>query len=127
MGCWVSTEVGFGIDLGKGIPKNLYLTNDHDKEYDKWDGDVLNFFETWKESKGKKFKFPFKILTYHSYNADEARYFLAYKPSIQSGGSDKPLYINMSDFDISSIKKMIEDNGFGKNVKPKWAVLSLYG
>lgn len=127
MGQWVSTNVAFGIDLGQGIPNVFYLTNDPDEEYEKWDGDILNFFETWKESKGENFNFPFDIVSYYSYEADRARYFLAYEPSIQSGGSSEPLYFSTPEFEVASIKKMIEEHGFGDNVEPKWAVLSLYG
>lgn len=127
MSMWTTTKLSFGIDLGKGIPKNLYLTDDPDKEYEDRDGDVLNFFATWLHSKGKDFDFPFDILTYCSYDYKYARYFLAYKPTIQTGSSDKPLLVKFPEVDVLKVTKMIEENGFGTNVEPNWAIVSLYG
>ena len=127
MGMWVTTKLSFGIDLGKGIPKNLYLTDDPDEEYEKWDGDVLNFFEAWLKSKGEGFDFPFDILTYSSYDSQYARYFLAYKPTIQTGYTEKPLFVQFPEVDALIVTKMIEENGFGTNVEPAWAIVSLYG
>ncbi len=127
MGMWTTTKLVFGIDLGKGIPKNLYLTDDPDEEYEQRDGDVGNFLYYWEKSKGENFDFPFTIETYRSYDYDRACYFLAYKPSVQTGGDDKPTYVNFPEFDVIAIKKMIEEYGFGQNVEPKWAMISLYG
>lgn len=127
MGMWTTTKLVFGIDLGKGIPKNLYLTDDVDEEYEQRDGDIGNFLHHWVKSKGKNFDFPFTIETYCSYEYKHARYFLAYKPSVQTGGDDKPTYVKFPEFDVASIKKMIEEYGFGQNIEPKWAIISLYG
>lgn len=127
MGMWVTTKLVFGIDLGDQIPGHFYLSADSDEEYNEHDGDIGNFFCAWLEEQDEGFTFPFDIVTYASYDSSRSRYFLAYEPSIQSGGSSEPLYINTPVFDVPAIKKMIEDNGFGKNVEPKWAVISLYG
>lgn len=125
MGMWITTKFAFGIDLGKGIPKQLYLTDDFDKEYKDRDGDILNFFEHWKNAKCPDF--PFDILTYHSYAYAHARYFLAYNTSIQTGYSDKPLFVQMPEIDVNLVKKLIKDNGFDHTIEPKWAIVSLYG
>lgn len=127
MGMWVSTKLVFGIDLGEDIPAHLYLTADPDEEYNEHDGDVGNFLAAWQKEQGENFEFPFDIVIYKSYDPARSRYFLAYMPSIQRGGDDTPTYVNFPDFDVEAIKKMIEDNGFGQNVEPKWAMISLYG
>lgn len=127
MGMWVTTKLAFGIDLGNGIPAHFFLSADPDEEYQEHDYDIHNFFTAWLEAQGKDFDFPFDILTYSSYDPSRARYFLAYTPSVISGGSSEPLYIKTPEFDVAAIKKMIEDNGFGQNITPVWAVVSLYG
>lgn len=127
MGRYVNAILAFGIDLGQDIPGNLYLTADPDEEYNEHDGDVGNFLAAWEKEQAENFEFPFDILTYCSYDPARSRYFLAYLPSIQSGGNDKPTYVNFPKFDVETIKKIIEDNGFGKNVEPKWAIISIYG
>lgn len=125
MGMWLTTKFAFGIDLGKGIPKQLYLTDDFDKEYNDRDGDVLNFFEHWKKAKCPDF--PFDILTYCSYDYSYARYFLAYEPTIQTGYSEEPLFVQFPQIDVNLVKQLIEENGFGENVNPMWSIVSLYG
>ncbi len=122
---WVTTKFAFGIDLEGGIPKQLYLTDDHDTEYERHDGDIANFFHHWKKEKSPDF--PFKILTYCSYDYNHIRYFLAYEPTVQTGYSDSPLFVKMPDIDVNLVKNLIEKNGFGENVNPMWAVVSLYG
>lgn len=127
MGRYVSTKLVFGIDLGEDIPRHLYLSADPDEEYNEHDGDVGNFLAAWEKEQGENFEFPFDIVTYRSYDPAYSRYFLAYIPSIQLGDDNMPIYVNFPEFDIQAIKKMIVDNGFGKDVEPKWAIISLYG
>ena len=71
--------------------------------------------------------FPFDILTYCSYDYRDAHYFLAYTPTVQTGYSDKPLLVNFPEVDSALIKKLIEEHGFGQDVTPSWAIVSLYG
>jgi hypothetical protein len=131
MGQWVTTTFSFGIDLGEKIPKNLYITDDHDAEYETHNGDIGNFLAAWEKFKGENFDFPFDIITYKSYQFEDARYFLAYKPTIQKGWSDKPCWIKTPEFDVELVKKMIQDFGFKSdsedNHEPAFAIVSLYG
>lgn len=127
MGMWVSVDVAFGINLGTGIPDILYITEDPDQEWEDNDGDIANFLSAWLTSKGENFNFPFDILTYCSYESDRAKYFLAYKPSIQSGGSSDPIFFNTSGIDVETVKKLLEETGFTDNLNPAWAVVSMYG
>lgn len=127
MGVSVTTTLAFGIDLGDQIPPHLYLSADPDEEYNEHNGDVGNFLAAWEKEQGENFDFPFDILTYCSYDPARSRYFLAYIPSIHIVGNEQPSYVTFPEIDVPAIKKMIEEYGFGKDIEPKWAMISLYG
>lgn len=132
MGMWSKSTLAFGIDLGEDIPDLLYLSEigddeGRDEEFKNKESDIANFFDSWKESKGEEFEFPFEILTYGDYN--HLNYFLAYDQSIQHGYSINPKIVKFIEIDVEKIKKMIEKNGFGEsgNISPNWCMLSFYG
>ena len=127
MGQWVSVDVAFGIDLGQGIPEMFYLTDNHRKEWQDNSGDISMFLDFWIDSKGEDFYFPFQCIKYCSYESDLAKYFLAYTPSIHSGESDEPVFFDTSNIDIDNIVSILQNNGFGENVQPRWAAVSIYG
>lgn len=122
----VTMIFAFGIDLGQNIPRHLFSTNNYEDELKNNPGTTEDYFYAWLRKNYPKGDFPFTVETYYCYDTKQARYFLAYTPSIQSCTSYRPLFVSIREFDVEMVTKMIADNGFYSHVKPRWAVLSVH-